>query len=421
MAGSYDFTQVVKDGNEWVAGMEAAVVSPTRDTTIAPTQAVTSVPRPTGDVVNVARASWGLMSDQTTAGAPRAAGTRTGAVDLADKTSWPDPKESRIWVSAAESCTRSSETPEWLIEGYLTRGAITELTAKPKVGKTHFTLDAVRALLAAKPFLECATTCVPVLYLTEEREPTFTQALKRLGLEHAGQDQLAIIYRHEVRGWSWPAIGEAVLKVAAELDSGLVVCDTLPDWASLGGDAENNAGAALEAMRPLQALAAAKLAVLVLRHERKSGGELGDSARGSSAFAGAADVLMTLRRKQGQGHPNQRVLEAVGRFSDIAPQRFVELRDDHYVDLGDSAAVAMKEALRICEECLPRTAEEAVTLTWLEGQADEACRRPTLQRALKALEEQGVVKKDKGAGSASPRQFGYWLGAEVGAQLGGGV
>ncbi|HEY5484444.1 MAG TPA: hypothetical protein VIK31_11660, partial [Propionibacteriaceae bacterium] len=56
--------------------------------------------------------------------------------------------------------------------------------------------------------------------------------------------------------------------------------DTLPQFAGLRGDAENNSGDALEAIGPLQLLAADGFAILVTRHDRKSGGEVGESARG---------------------------------------------------------------------------------------------------------------------------------------------
>ncbi len=346
--------------------------------------------------------------------------TRAAGIDIDDRATWPAEERQRIWVSARESCASTAVAPDWIIEGYVARGAITELSAKPKVGKTHFTLDAVRATLDGEDFLERPTLTVPVLYLTEEREATFTQALKRVGLDQT--EDLSIIYRYAVRGRSWPEIGAEVLAVALEIGAGLVVCDTLPDWASLSGDAENNSGAALEAMRPLQELAAAKLAVLVLRHERKSGGELGDAARGSSAFAGAADVLVTLRRRQGQAHPNQRELAAVGRFSDIPPRRYVELDgSDHYVDLGDDAAVARKEALRICWDLLPTSSDEAVPMERLEAAAEGSCSRPTLVRVLRELEAEQVVSKARGAGSASNRQFGYWLSREASVHQGEGV
>lgn len=48
------------------------------------------------------------------------------------------------------------------------------------------------------------------------------------------------------------------------------------------GDSENNAGDALAAMLPLQEAAGNGIAVIVLRHDRKSGGLVGESARESS-------------------------------------------------------------------------------------------------------------------------------------------
>ena len=49
-------------------------------------------------------------------------------------------------------------------------------------------------------------------------------------------------------------------------------------------------------MKPLQLAAADGLGVVVGRHERKSGGDIGDSARGSSAFGGAVDTIITISR-----------------------------------------------------------------------------------------------------------------------------
>ena len=176
--------------------------------------------------------------------------------------------------------------------GYLARGAITELDAKIKTGKTHFTCDLICAVLAGVDFLERRTSPTPVLYLTEERPATFRTALKRVGLDDT---DLHLAFRSNTKV-PWARMGQAVVARAKALGVGLVVIDTLSDWSGLEADKENDAGAALAAMRPLQEMAAAGLAVLVLRHERKSGGQVGESARGSSAFGGAADILLSLRK-----------------------------------------------------------------------------------------------------------------------------
>ena len=83
----------------------------------------------------------------------------------------------------------------------------------------------------------------------------------------------------------------------------------LPQFAGLKGDGENSATAVLVAMQPLQEAAARyNLAVVMVRHERKSGGEVGDAGRGSTAFAGAADIVVSIRRAEGNSRPTIREL-----------------------------------------------------------------------------------------------------------------
>src|ERR1700751_5262060 len=94
-----------------------------------------------------------------------------------------------------------------------------------------------------------------------------------------------------------------------------VVVDTLPQFACLKGDSENNAGDALAAMHPLLRAAADGIGVILTRHERKSGGEVGDSGRGSTALAGAVDIVLSLRRPEGNANKTHRLLQALSRFS----------------------------------------------------------------------------------------------------------
>ena len=82
-------------------------------------------------------------------------------------------------------------------------------------------------------------------------------------------------------------------------------------------------GHALAALKPLQEAGAPDLAKLVIRHTRKSGGELVDAGRGSSAFAGEADILVSMSRAKGT-RPTVRQLDAIGRFSAIPPRLLIE-------------------------------------------------------------------------------------------------
>lgn len=308
-------------------------------------------------------------------------------------------------ISAIDFCREVPETPDWVVEGYLARGAITELDAKIKTGKTHFATDLIRALLAGEEFLGRRTVPTPVLYLTEERRATFRAALGRVDLEDA--PGLHLLLRQECRT-AWADMGRAVVVKAKTLGVGLVVVDTLSDWSDLQADMENDAGAALEAMRPLQEMAAAGLAVLVLRHERKSGGEVGQAARGSSAFGGATDIVLSLKKDPSLGHENRRLLEAVGRLEGWAPRLVLEMTEGRYRSLGTSTQVEADRARDIILDLLPTTEAQAVDENSLLDSTPEQLSRSTLKRALKELSAQGAVQKGKGAGTASSRAFGYW-------------
>jgi hypothetical protein len=150
---------------------------------------------------------------------------------------------------------------------------------------------------------------------------------------------------HDTIGIAWPGVVAAARAEAKRIGAKLLIVDTVGQFAGVRGDAENNAGVAHEAMAPLQEAAAADgLAVVVLRHDRKSGGDVGDSGRGSSAFSGAVDVVLQLSRPEGQSRPGVRVLKSLSRFDETPETLVIELMDAGYVALGDAEAVATQEA-----------------------------------------------------------------------------
>ena len=114
-----------------------------------------------------------------------------------------------------------------------------------------------------------------------------------------------------------------------------MVVDTLPRFACLKGDSENNAGDALAAMHPLLRAAADGIGVILARHERKSGGEVGgwspdggssalagavDILPAPSTFAGAVDIVLSLRRPEGNANKTHRVLQALRHDSRRRPR-----------------------------------------------------------------------------------------------------
>ncbi len=116
---------------------------------------------------------------------------------------------------------------------------------------------------------------------------------------------------------------------------------------------------------PLRLIAAENIAVLFLRHDRKGGGEVGQSGRGSSSASGEADHIVHLQRKAGQGDTSlrQRELDGVGRLVGMTGKLIVELTDaGHFNWWASKADVVMVRAkdhvLRVLPACTRRRLDD---------------------------------------------------------------
>lgn len=220
-----------------------------------------------------------------------------------------------LWLTAEELCDATPDTPPSAIEEVAILGAITELTAFIKAGKTTWMGAALRSLFNGDDFIGLKTTPMDVLYLTEEGPNTFRSMLTKVGLEH--EKRLHVLNRGKVWRDPWQDIVEfAVVPKLEATGARYVIIDTISRWAGIKGDEENQTGPAQAAMEPLEQLRDKGIGVMMVRHARKSGGEIGESSRGASAWGGAADVLLQLTNPNTNGHPNRRQLESLGRFYD---------------------------------------------------------------------------------------------------------
>ena len=196
---------------------------------------------------------------------------------------------------------------------------------------------------------------------------------------------------------------ERCVKVGAKL----LVVDTLGQFCGLKGDSENESGTALEILRPLKEVASkTKVAIIVVRHDRKSGGDVGQAGRGSTAFAGAVDQLISVRRPEGNMRETLRVLICSGRAK--MPNELVvdRLPSGVYDALGDSAQVALDEAKSAVVMNLPEEADAAITLEELIENIETAS-RSTVQRVLKEFREQGRVHRTGEGKKGNPYRFWF--------------
>ncbi len=263
--------------------------------------------------------------------------------------------------TAAAITLMAPEQVEWIVPGFVGPGVVTELDGKLKSsGKTTFIAAMVRAILGGDLFLGLRTTLTSVVWLTEERLQTFRETLRRASLDD--RTDLHVLHWHAVKHLPWPVVMAGARDHAHSIGARVLVVDTIGQWGKLRGDSENNNGSQMEAAEPLQDAAAQGLAVIVARHERKGGGEVGESGRGGSAFSGAVDIVVSIRRGEGKTKPSVRVLQTLSRFTETPESLVVDLTDQGYVVLGDKASVATLEAEGDLLDRLPQNEADALDL-----------------------------------------------------------
>jgi DnaB-like helicase N terminal domain/AAA domain len=305
--------------------------------------------------------------------------------------------------SGAEIALVTDEGIDWIVPGFLAKGAITELGAKVKTGKTTLIMSLVRAVADGSSFLGKTTLKTPTVYLTEQPVVSFRHAMQRADL--LGRDDFHVLLHSDLRGMPWPGVAAAAASECKRVGAALLVVDTLPQFAGFRGDSENNSGDALTAMQPLQQAAADGIGTILIRHERKSGGDIGDSGRGSSAFAGAVDIVLSLRRPEGNSKKTLRVLQALSRFSETPPELLVELTENGYISLGEPQEAAVKGAKDSITAIASKSEVEALELKELTESAKVP--RATAQRAVKELAEERILSRVGEGKRGSP--FRYFL------------
>lgn len=315
--------------------------------------------------------------------------------------------------TARQIAEETPATPNWIARPWVVAGGMTEVTGKIKVaGKTTWITHLCREVLDGRPFMGEPTTASPVVYLTEQTTASFREALRRAGLLDR-TDFHVMLWRDSI-GLEWPDVVRLAVAKAKETGAGLLVVDTLPQFAGLTGEAENSAGDAMAALRPLQEAAGDGLAVVTVRHDRKSGGEVGDSARGSSAFGGVMDVVVSIRRPEGQGRETLRRIDALSRFDETPGSLVIEKTPTGYTALGSMAAVAEAEAEAAMLDEMPGTEEEAKSVPELLEAAKDEGRKindTTGRLAINKLLDRGTILRRGKGKKGDPYRF--WLAREA--------
>src|SRR5688572_20492226 len=143
--------------------------------------------------------------------------------------------------TAVELANATEAEVPWVAEPWVALSSITEVVGKPKAaGKTSWILAMVRCVLHGESFMGESTEQTSVVYLTEERSSTFREALKRARL--LDRNDLHVLEWRDTHGVEWPSVVLLAVEKCQEVGAKLLVVDTVSQFATLTGDAENNAG-----------------------------------------------------------------------------------------------------------------------------------------------------------------------------------
>lgn len=217
---------------------------------------------------------------------------------------------------------------EWLWEGYIARGHITLLAALWKAGKTTFLAELFRCMSEGTRLAGQQVHPCPILYLSEERT---TQWITR-------RDEKNIIIpvhllcnplKRKLDYGSWVAWIERAANYSEEKGIQMVIIDTLTTFSSVID--ENDSMQVNAALLPLNYFREKNIAVLLVHHFRKSGGNEGTASRGSGALMGYVDIIMEFSRLEPDDpQGTQRKLVGLSRFDETPAEIILDYIDGEY-------------------------------------------------------------------------------------------
>jgi AAA domain len=194
------------------------------------------------------------------------------------------------------------QAADWIVEGLLAKATKLLLAGYPKAGKSTFLFFLLSALARGESVLELDIQRSTWLMLSEEGPRTIHQKLFSFGINTADCD---ILLHRSAIGVPWETIVERSVERCIERGHHLLLVDTISSWANLQGEDENRPGPVRDAIRPLERAVANGIAVIIVHHTRKGGGNFGEAIRGTGHFSAIVDTPAELRRVGGQSDEDE--------------------------------------------------------------------------------------------------------------------
>jgi len=204
--------------------------------------------------------------------------------------------ESRPLQPRKLSDIMTEDTPtDFVIEGLLRAGGTTILIGEPKLGKSQMSLDLALAVSRGEAFAGLATKKGRVIYYAlEDGEDIVRDRVKSRGLTGMSEDLYI--------GTTPPVVEDSTALLEEHIDifqPSMIIIDTLRAMSVSTGKSENEASFADSIYRIAKVARERGVAAIIVHHTVKAttGNPITD-ARGTSAIAGAVDVVAGLYRRE---------------------------------------------------------------------------------------------------------------------------
>lgn len=273
-------------------------------------------------------------------------------------------------LSTAELLAAQDAKIEWLAYPFAAPGLSSVLDALPKLGKTRFFLEAIKASRDKRLFLGHATQPMRVVFVSEQSAASLGMQVREVGFDGSEPvEELRWITReHWSRFMYTEFLAELEKQYFATSEYNCLILDT---WHTIARLENENDAAEVNRLGNLTLDLATrqKIALSLSRHDRKSGGDVGLSGRSSIQLSGLVDVILHLRRLPGQSGPNLRTLELLGRVPGLPDSQVVELLSGSYVNHGYvEGGIETKLAAEAILRKAPTAKDAALSITQiLEG------------------------------------------------------
>jgi len=312
--------------------------------------------------------------------------------------------EPRI-VAFADWSEETAAEREWVWHGFLARGQITETTSLWKCGKSTLVGLFLRAMFTGQSeFLGLPLVRTPTLIISEE---DLDQWRDRLGDLPRDTPLFAINRPFYLRPTAeqWAGYLGRLLPFIRSAGIGLLIVDPIANFIS--GN-ENDSGAMLDFLMPFTPLRNLGCAIWLQHHPRKADGTEGRAGRGSSALPAYVDILVEMRRKDGEAGSRVRTLRGYSRHKETPQSMLIELNldGDGYRVLQSPADAQLSDMGRIVQSLLEQK-RESMTVPEILSVWPKTALHPQVRSLHNLLKQHlGVFWKREGDGTRAS-QYRY--------------